>query len=238
MKSKIIASAVRYSWPAWSKNGVRVSRGRGLRDPDHHEEHPHHRLRGREDLKPGEPQSRAPIHQERSYLVLQADEPDRDRRGRRRQRRPLHQSFLSPELLHRHQGRRDLDPRGPHDSQGRGAHLRLQHRWRRTHQVPLPPGLSAASLMQVFYLHGFASSAQVDQGRVLRRAASVARHPASLSRFQRAGVFDVDADADARSAGAMPSLPSPPDRSSSSGPAWERSSPSTRRRACPIASID
>ena len=45
-----------------------------------------------------------------------------------------------PELLHRHQERRHLDPRVADDPAGRGADLPLQHRRRRADQVPVPPG--------------------------------------------------------------------------------------------------
>src|SRR6266850_778410 len=42
------------------------------------EEHAHHRLRGRENLEPGEPEARTPLYSQRPHLVLQADEPHRD----------------------------------------------------------------------------------------------------------------------------------------------------------------
>src|SRR5690242_13631309 len=63
-----------------------------LRDRGNPEEHAHHQLRRREDLEPGEPEARAAVHQTRTHLVLQADEPDGDRRRRRRQHRTLYQS--------------------------------------------------------------------------------------------------------------------------------------------------
>ena len=52
--------------------------------------------------------------------------------------------------------------------------------------MPVPPGLSTASLMQVFFLHGFASSAKSTKAAYFWRAPAVARHPVSLSGFQRA----------------------------------------------------
>src|SRR6267143_965190 len=91
-----------------------------LRNRTDSEEHTHHRLRGREDLEPGEPPARAPLYRARSHLVLQAHEPYRHRRGRRRQRRALQQSLLPAQLLHPHRRRYNLDSRRASHSNGRG----------------------------------------------------------------------------------------------------------------------
>src|SRR5207245_7067830 len=122
---------------------------------------------------------RESLHSARPYLVLQADEPYCDRRRGRRQRRPVHQSFLPAQLLCSHPGRHDLDPRRPTDPPRRGADLSLPHRRRRPHQVPLSSWLSGTPVTgrgrpAVFYLHGFASSAQSTKGTYLTE--SLAEH--------------------------------------------------------------
>src|SRR2546421_3120634 len=132
-----------------------------VRDAHDFEEHAGHPLRGREDFQSGEPEARAPVHRAGTHLVLQADESDGHRCGRRRERRPLHQSFLPSQLLRAHRRRHDLDSRRAQDSQRRGADLQLQHGRRRVDQMPLPPGMSDVVVRPaVYYLHGFASSAK------------------------------------------------------------------------------
>ena len=67
--------------------------------PGHPEEQADHPLRGREDHAQGEPRARAEVPREGPDLVLHAEQPLGHRRGRRRQRRAVHQSLLQAQLL-------------------------------------------------------------------------------------------------------------------------------------------
>src|SRR4029078_6486670 len=83
-----------------------------LRNRDDSEEQAHQLLRGREDLEPGEPETRSALYQARAHLVLQADESHGHRCRRRRQRRAGYQSFLPSELRHPPPRWGHLDSRG------------------------------------------------------------------------------------------------------------------------------
>ena len=102
------------------------------------QEHAHHSLRGREDHPQGESETRGEVSEDWTHLVLHTEQPLGDRRRRRRQHRPVHQSRLPAELLGRSERRDDLDSRGEDDPQGRGTQLQLPHHRRCEDPVQVP----------------------------------------------------------------------------------------------------
>ena len=119
---------------------------------------------------------------------------------------------------------------------GRRADLRLLHRRRRLHPVPVPSGLQGHALMHVLYLHGFASSAQSSKAAFFRVEARGARRRGADARLQPARLLDADRQPHAR-AGTRRDRHGRPVRWRSSDRASAGSWPSTPRSRRPGASI-